>query len=124
MDTQATPPMTPRAGSRSTPSSRPNSATIRGLPLSLQVPPLPPSIYRSLLVSTAPDGLIIVPTQGSRSKGVRIGWGAKGKVVKLEDDAGIATSEEEAVEVKGLAGIVRLWNGQSATDDNWGYVTC
>jgi hypothetical protein len=103
--------------SSSTPVSRPTSATIRGLPPSLQVPPLPPSIHRSLLLSTSPEGLVIVPSRRSRSKGVIIEWGAKGKVRKLDEGAATrsdhdAVEQEDGIDIKGIAGIVRLWNGQ------------
>lgn len=86
-----------------------------GLPPSLQVPPSPLSIHKALLVRATARGLRVRPKAGSnqlgssKKGGVVLGWGVKGKLSAYEQDEG-EEDEGEEVEVKGLVGIVRLWN--------------
>ncbi|CED82657.1 Phosphoinositide phosphatase SAC1 [Phaffia rhodozyma] len=81
------------------------------LPPSLQVPPRPTSIYDTLWISSNESGLYVRSVRWKYDAvkgGIKIGWGLKGKVEVLEE--GELQSGGEEAEVKGLVGIVRLWN--------------
>ena len=83
------------------------------------MPPLPPRIHRKLVVHLHPDGLLIVPLtdiqdgqepEESEVEGFKIGWGVKGRI---EGWQGRIETDEDAVELGGILGLVRLWDGES-----------
>ena len=109
--------------SRHTPSASSSSHT---LPPRYTVPPLPPTIHRKLALYLHDDYLLIVPwrdeAEASPSedgidkgeeesvRGVKIGWGVKGKVEAWEGT--LDTDEGDAIELGGVLGLVRLWDGE------------
>lgn len=64
---------------------------------------MPPRIHRRLRVCVRDDRLLVMPI--SSTKGVQIEFGVKGKVSAFEG------SVSDHVEVGGILGIVRLWDG-------------
>jgi hypothetical protein len=83
------------------------------LPARISVPPFPTTIHRRLLLALTDDGLLLKPASTapvSDDPAVLIKWGLKGKVEPC--DAAPASSGDE-VEIGGVLGIVRLWDGTS-----------
>lgn len=85
---------------------------------------MPPQIHRRLTLSLSPHGLVLRPKssapldkQPSRlykgeneiSPGVLMHWGVKGKVEVYDRGA----EEDDTVDLGGILGIVRLWDGTS-----------
>lgn len=81
------------------------------------VPPMPPQIHKRLLVRVDKEGLMLRSKEnGSRSAQARvlIHWGTRGKVVNRQGALwrGDVEDGEEELELGGIIGIVRLWDGE------------
>lgn len=88
----------------------PSTSPTRNLPPRLTVPPLPPRIHRKLAVAATDDGLVIRPLVGS-GEAVLVRWGLRGKVEAVD-----RSDLEGEVELGGIIGIVRLWDGEQLPD--------
>lgn len=92
-------------------SSRPthiSTSSLPGqLPAKLTVPPLPPRIHRRIFASASDDGVILSPSDDSKDHAVLIHWGLRGKVERCK-----ALESDEQLELGGVLGIVRLWDGE------------
>ena len=114
----------PTRPSRHTPTASTSAVT---LPPRFTVPPLPPVVHRRLALYLHNDYLLITPLlepedshktntnvgddEARQVKGVKIGWGVKGGVEPWE---GSIETTEEALELGGILGLVRLWDGRSS----------
>ena len=96
------------------------------LPPRFTVPPSPPVVHRRLALHLHDDYLLITPVTEAQSsktaeesledgeawqvKGFTIGWGVKGKVEAWE---GSIETDDEPLELGGILGLARLWDGMS-----------
>lgn len=88
----------------------------------MQVPPFPSHPHRKLRLSVHPQGLLLRPvaphsdgnigTPRAPGRGVLIRWGAKGRV-EAWDGTGLGDNDEDETDVDlgGILGLVRLWDG-------------
>ncbi len=81
---------------------------------------MPPRIHRTLLMVICKDGVGLRPTLSAGGSApeepaaaVMIRWGVRGKVETWQG-ASFSEAGEEEVELGGILGIVRLWNGESS----------
>lgn len=89
------------------------AAASKSLPARLTVPPLPPRIHRRLELSATADGLLVrAAGNGPSSDAVLVRWGPRGAVEPV-NAAVYADDEGTSVELGGVLGIVRLWDGMS-----------
>lgn len=95
-----------------TPRHTPSSSRSGALPARYTVPPLPPQIHRRLLLSIQDDGVLLRPKagDGEQKVGVRLSWGVRGKVDQWDDEG---QDEDDTVELGGILGVVRLWDGRA-----------
>lgn len=103
--------------------SRVNTAQLNGLAISslanqlparISVPPLPIPIHKRLVLSLADDGLLLQPTGIApvvEDPAILIHWGLKGKVEACYSLPASAVEGEGEVDIGGVLGIVRLWDG-------------
>jgi len=98
-----------------TPPQTPTISPPRNLPPRLTVPPLPPRIHRRLNATVTTDGVVLRPLGPTAAEeGVLVRWGPRGKVETLDaEDKDAATDAAAGVEIGGVLGIVRLWDGES-----------
>jgi len=109
------PAMPPR---RHVASSSTSSASFT-LPSRFTVPPMPPKIHRRLVMEVREHGVLLRPKPSddestawdARSEGVLISWGVRGKVEVLQGGS-LGDGDEGGVELGGVLGIVRLWDGE------------
>jgi hypothetical protein len=66
---------------------------------------MPPRIHRTLRLSIHDNGLIMSPETGDS---VLLQWGIKGRLV---DIAGDAEGNGVGVDIGGILGVVKLWDG-------------
>lgn len=86
---------------------------LKHLPPRLTVPPLPPQLHRRLRVRVIDDGLLLYPgTNSEPEDAVLIRYGIKAKVEAFAVPPADESLEGE-VELGGVVGIVRLWDGES-----------
>jgi hypothetical protein len=76
------------------------------LPARYTVPPMPPRIHRSLNIGIHEDGVVLSPDRGTS---IIIHWGVKGGVEATDDQI-------DGLEIGGVLGIARLWDGASNSD--------
>ena len=85
------------------------------------VPPTPPQIHRRLKLTITEDGVLLRPKANGKPEttdrhplvGVLLHWGVRGKVEawQEEDPSGV---KDDNVELGGILGVVRLWDGESS----------
>lgn len=105
--------------------SRANPTQLKGLAISslsnqlparISVPPLPIPIHRRLVLTLTDDGLLLKPTgiaPVTEDLAVLIHWGLKGKVEPCYSAPASSGEGEGEVQIGGVLGIVRLWDGTS-----------
>lgn len=77
---------------------------IMTLPPKYQIPPMPPIVHRRISLARSDDGLVVFAKGEERSEGALLKWGVKGGLSKWSGDI------EEAVELGGILGVLRLWD--------------
>lgn len=82
------------------------------LPPKYQIPPMPPIVHRRISLARSEDGLVVFARGEDRSEGALLKWGVKGGLSRWSGDI------DEAVELGGILGIVRLW------DSEWSNLAC
>lgn len=101
----------------SSPSTPVATPWLKHLPPRLTVPPLPPQLHRRLRVRAIDDGLLLYPSTNSEPEdAVLIRYGIKAKVEAFAVPPADESLEAE-VELGGVVGIVRLWDGEFRSSD-------
>ena len=83
------------------------------------VPPTPPQIHRRLKLTITKDGVLLRPKANDEREpsdlhplvGVLLHWGVRGKVETWREEYSSIVIDNE-VELGGILGVVRLWDGE------------
>ena len=71
------------------------------------VPPMPPQTHRKVSLARNDEGVLLFTQIDEPCEGVLIKWGVKGALSAWKGEV------EEAVELGGILGVVRLWDSES-----------